>query len=112
MILNDNFADGTDISWIWDIDLGCFDLDGSKFVASGIRAEDMALRLKYAGIDAKSIIIEKNPVEAMKKLVAQSAKGEMSYVFPTYTAMMEVRSAFTNKKDRMSNMGKVTKHGI
>ncbi len=112
MILNDNFADGTDVSWIWDIDFECFDLSESKFVTSGIRAEDMALRLKYAGVDEKYILIEKDPIQAVKKLAANTKDGEMIYIIPTYTAMIEVRDYFTDKKDRMSNMGKVTKHGI
>lgn len=112
MILNDNFADGTDISWIWDVDFECFNLKDTKFVASGIRAEDMALRLKYAGIDEKYILVEKDPISAVRKLAANTKEGEICYILPTYTAMVEIRNAFIDKKDRMNNMGKVTKHGI
>lgn len=110
--LNDNFADGTDVSWIWDIDFESFDLSRDKIIATGIRAEDMALRLKYAGIDPKKIIIEKNPVIAMEKLVKVANAKEISFVFPTYTAMIEIRNAFSDKKDQMAELGKVTKHGM
>jgi UDP-N-acetylmuramyl tripeptide synthase len=49
LALNDNFADGRDISWIWDVDFEDFDLSRCFVVATGTRAYDMAVRLKYAG---------------------------------------------------------------
>jgi UDP-N-acetylmuramyl tripeptide synthase len=112
LALNDNFADGTDISWIWDVDFESLNLSGSNFVVSGIRAEDMALRLKYAGVGAKQIILEKNIIEAVNKTVEIAGSGDGCYIFPTYTAMMEVRSVFADKSDSLSELGKVTKHGI
>lgn len=112
LALNDNFADGTDISWIWDVDFESLKLKGSRFVISGIRAEDMALRLKYAGVPNDFMVIEKNIVEAVHKVVDQTKAGETCYIYPTYTAMMEVRSVFADKNDDLSELGKVTKHGI
>lgn len=110
--LNDNFADGTDVSWIWDIDFESENLSPHTFAASGIRAEDMALRLKYAGIDPKKIALEKNPAKAVSGLAKLTPKGETCYVFPTYTAMIEIRNAFSPKEDDLSELGKVTKHGV
>jgi UDP-N-acetylmuramyl tripeptide synthase len=110
--LNDNFADGTDISWIWDIDFESFDLTGHTFVVSGIRAEDMALRLKYAGVDAKRVMIEKDPVKATLALTKIPNKGETCFIFPTYTAMMDIRNAYTDKDDNLAELGSLTKRGV
>jgi UDP-N-acetylmuramyl tripeptide synthase len=110
--LNDNFADGTDVSWIWDIDFECFNLSKVQFVVSGIRAEDIALRLKYAGINEEQIISEKDPVAATEKTAELADSKEMFFVFPTYTAMMEIRNHFAPKNDQLAELGKVTKHGV
>lgn len=110
--LNDNFADGTDISWIWDIDFESLKTEGSRFVASGIRAEDIALRLKYAGVALKNITIKKVVAEAVNELIKETKTGDSCYIFPTYTAMMEIRSLFASKNDHLAELGKVTKHGI
>lgn len=112
LVLNDNFADGTDVSWIWDIDFEYFKLNGSKFITSGIRGEDMALRLKYAGINCDDCHLDKNPISATKKLAKLLGKNEIGYILPTYTAMVEIRSNFISKNDELCNMGKVTKRGI
>lgn len=111
-VLNDNFADGTDVSWIWDIDFESLDLSGSTFIVSGIRAEEAALRLKYAGVMPKNYRIINDPVEATKELAKSTANGEIGYLFPTYTAMMEIRSSIVSDDDTFSNIGKVTKRGV
>jgi UDP-N-acetylmuramyl tripeptide synthase len=111
-ILNDNFADGTDISWIWDIDFEYFKPEESLFVASGIRAEEIALRLKYAGVPVKSILVESNPIKAVEALAEKLETTEVGYLLPTYTAMMEIRGHFSSNTDELSNLGKVTKHGM
>ena len=81
-------------------------------MVSGIRAEDMALRLKYAGVKPENYKINKDPVAATRDLAALLKDGEMGYLFPTYTAMVEVRSNFASKDDSLCDMGKVTKRGI
>jgi UDP-N-acetylmuramyl tripeptide synthase len=110
--LNDNFADGTDISWIWDIDFESFDLTPHTFVTCGIRAYDMALRLKYAGVLADKIKVVEDPVEGAKTLAALPNTGERAYIFPTYTALMDIRNAYASKEDDLSELGKVTKRGV
>lgn len=110
--LNDNFADGTDVSWIWDIDFESFNLKDVEWVVSGIRSEDIALRLKYAGVDVKKIIIESDPVAAFEKTAQLAKAGEMFFVFPTYTAMMEIRGKYALEGDKLAELGRVTKHGI
>ena len=57
-LLNDRYADGTDISWIWDVDFEALARQSARFtriLVSGVRADDMALRLKYAGFDTGRI---------------------------------------------------------
>lgn len=110
--LNDNFADGTDISWIWDIDFENLNLKGSHFIATGIRAEEVALRLKYAGVKEEAIEVLKETTVATEKLMGLITEQETGYIFTTYTAMMEIRSDFIDKKDDLSGLGRVTKHGI
>ena len=60
---------------------------------SGIRAADMALRLKYAGIDA---VIQPEVAKAVGGLISDMKSGEIAFVLPTYTAMLEVRSVLAN----------------
>ena len=89
--LNDRGADGTDISWIWDADferlagLGGY-LTG--VTVSGDRAADMALRIKYAGIEPGHIRLMRSYDE-----IVSWAQGESSpvLIMPTYTAMLELR---------------------
>ena len=83
--INDNHADGRDVSWLWDSRLE--DLAGSDhtFGAGGIRAADMALRLKYAGIEAWA---EPDFREALHRAVSAAEPGSTVYVVPTYTALL------------------------
>jgi len=112
LALNDNFADGTDISWIWDIDFENLNLDGNLFICSGIRASDMALRLKYAGVLASNYVIESDSVKAAQLLFEKITEIQKGYIFPTYTAMMEIRGAFKIEGDELNDLGKVTKRGL
>ena len=89
--LNDRSADGTDISWIWDADfekLAGMSRRISRVIVSGDRAEDMRLRMKYAGVPEDRLTVEKD----YEKLT-QMLEGEKEEVFimPTYTAMLELR---------------------
>ena len=79
--LNDNAADGRDISWIWDADIQA----DSKIYAAGKRSGDMALRLKYSGMDAE---ITDDVLQTVLR-----CKGDV-FVVPTYTAMMAMRPKF------------------
>lgn len=57
MMLNDNIADGRDISWIWDVDFERIVQQTASLTVTGTRALDLGLRLKYAGIDAQAMNI-------------------------------------------------------
>lgn len=97
MILNDNFADGTDISWIWDADVNPIK-DGFKFFyVSGIRAQDMALRLKYEDFDLTRIKIINDVENAFEAAVKNTPQGETLYVLATYTGMLQLRNYLTRR---------------
>jgi len=90
--LNDNAADGRDISWIWDADVEVLSAQEArvlKIVCSGLRSADMALRVKYAGIDTEKIIIESDLKEGICATIKQ--QGEVSYILSTYTALFNCR---------------------
>ncbi|MGQ9572968.1 MAG: MurT ligase domain-containing protein [Dehalococcoidia bacterium] len=89
-LLNDDIADGRDVSWIWDVDFEMLAGQAALLMASGRRAADMALRLKYADIDANPTI-EENTEAALRKALTLTPEGERLYVIPTYTAMLQVR---------------------
>lgn len=66
-ILNDNVADGQDISWIWDVDFERMGGHTTTVVTAGTRALDLALRLKYAGLDESTIhIVPPVPLRSTK----------------------------------------------
>lgn len=88
-VVNDNFADGRDVSWLWDVAFEDMVIQDHRIASSGIRATEMALRLKYAGIS--SYDVEPSIKTSLSHFIAQlPAKGE-GYIIPTYTAMLEIR---------------------
>ena len=89
--LNDRAADGRDISWIWDADFeGLGALAGylEQVIVSGDRAEDMRVRIKYAGVDDRFIRVERDYETLVKSLEGETRPVCM---MPTYTAMLELR---------------------
>ncbi len=99
-IINDRIADGTDVSWLWDVDFEkmqpIFPLMDSVYV-SGTRAGDMAVRLKYCGMDTDKIEIERNYGRLIDKALADTPEGHTLYLLPTYTAMLDIRKHLKNK---------------
>ena len=91
-ILNDNPADGKDISWIWDAGLGSFrNIKNLKSIYfSGKRAEDMALRIKYTDNPLEAIKIDDDIPNAINKIIRED-NVEIVYLLPTYTAVFETR---------------------
>jgi UDP-N-acetylmuramyl tripeptide synthase len=67
-VLNNNIADGRDVSWIWDVDFERTVGQTATLVAAGSRALDLALRLKYAGVSQEEmIIVPPAPLRATKR---------------------------------------------
>lgn len=73
--INDNYADGRDISWLWDSDFEQLKDAQKLVITTGIRANDMATRLKYAGIPQDKIIVEPN-IKKQLILQVQTAKQQ------------------------------------
>ena len=94
--INDQVADGRDISWIWDIDFEeLAGQPGTVVFAGGSRAHDLAVRLKYAGIEAAVI---ENIEDAFDRLGALTAAGALPsdaavYAIANYTALPPVHAA-------------------
>lgn len=102
IIINDNYADGRDVSWLWDSDFEMLADYPSEIVVSGIRADDMAVRLKYAGVNPKQIITVYDIKSAIKyaiKTFPSDSKGQL-VIMPTYTALLEMQQIL-NKKNKI-----------
>jgi UDP-N-acetylmuramyl tripeptide synthase len=95
MALNDHIADGRDVSWIWDADFEVLAGRVRRVTCSGTRAEEMALRLKYAGIHAP-IDVERDLGHSLDAAVANAA-AERVYALPTYTALLELRDLLAGR---------------
>lgn len=97
VIINDRYADGTDVSWLWDVDFESLapTLGLEQWWVSGIRAFDMAVRLKYAGIADERVHVVRDPGAALEQMINQSPPETSVWVMPTYTALLEVRQYLT-----------------
>ena len=91
VLLNDQDADGTDISWIWDAEFESLARLGDRLrrvYVSGLRAADLFVRLKYAGIAPERIVLERDHTA----LVTALGQSEVPvFIMPTYTALLELR---------------------
>lgn len=88
-ILNDNIADGRDVSWVWDADFELLAAKVRRATCSGTRAAEMALRLKYAGIPDDRLHVVGEPRAGLDAALA-GGDGRL-FVLPTYTAMLDLR---------------------
>ncbi|MCJ7826146.1 MurT ligase domain-containing protein, partial [Patescibacteria group bacterium] len=111
LLLNDRIPDGTDVSWIWDVDFELLDNYHYPLIISGDRALDMGVRLKYAveisnlksqiskiKIKNQKYKIQKNLREATNEFISEIKDGETGWILATYSAMIDVRKILTGKK--------------
>jgi len=102
-VLNDNTADGRDVSWVWDADFEALAGRLARVTCSGTRAAEMALRLKYAGVPVDRLVVEPELSVALDRAVAA---GERRLVaIPTYTAMLELRRLLVERGVLGSSFG-------
>ena len=95
--LNDRIADGTDVSWIWDVNFEKLGEMGDKLrgiLVSGTRAGDMAKRLKHAGFPDECVRVLKGQGEMLDAALGQ---GAPVFIMPTYTAMLELRGIISQR---------------
>ncbi len=88
--INDDYADGRDVSWLWDADFERLQNTQKPIVVSGIRAKDMAVRLKYAGVPADKIIVEEDLKTAVEIVSSSDKMEENISILPTYTALLKL----------------------
>jgi UDP-N-acetylmuramyl tripeptide synthase len=89
--LNDEIADGRDVSWIWDVDFEPLLGGLERLVATGERAAELALRFKYAGVPASAIEVVPELEKALDRGLELTASGAELVALPTYTAMLSLR---------------------
>lgn len=94
-VLNDNIADGRDVSWVWDADFELLAGRVRRATCSGTRAAELAVRLKYAGVDAERIAVVPE-LEAGLDAASADGSGPL-YALPTYTAMLALRDLLTRR---------------
>ncbi len=94
ILLNDRIPDGTDVSWIWDVDFDQLFKTKCKVFISGDRCYEMAIRLK----DKKEYIYLYKDYKKAVNEMCNSLKNEKNYILPTYSAMLEVRNYLIGKK--------------
>ncbi|MGE3797657.1 MAG: MurT ligase domain-containing protein [Thermomicrobiales bacterium] len=95
--INDLDADGRDVSWLWDVDFEML-ADGTEPVATtGIRAADMANRLKYAGVETGRIrLLSPDLEDGLHSFVGSLGAGGQGFVLATYTAMLGLRKVIVD----------------
>jgi lipid II isoglutaminyl synthase (glutamine-hydrolysing) len=93
--LNDRKADGTDVSWIWDVDFEHLKGKARTVVPAGNRAHDMAVRLKYAEVDATEPETEAG--RALDSLIKATNEGDTVHLLCTYTAMLDLRAELVRR---------------
>jgi lipid II isoglutaminyl synthase (glutamine-hydrolysing) len=105
-ILNDKIADGRDVSWIWDADFELLAGRVRRVTCSGTRAPELALRLKYAGIDRSRIRVQADLPSALREAAADGWVGSDDtaplYALPTYTAMLALRELLVARGEARS----------
>ncbi len=95
--LNDEIADGRDVSWIWDVDFEPLLERLERVVVTGQRAAELALRFKYAGFDEGAIEVEPDLGRALDRGLELTPSGSELFVIPTYTAMLGLRRIVTER---------------
>ena len=97
-ILNDNIADGRDVSWIWDTNWEILKGKFNVINTSGTRAYDITLRLKYA--DMNNINVHEEIKTSIQKSIDNLDTKDTLLILPTYTAMLELQKIIGGKWSR------------
>jgi UDP-N-acetylmuramyl tripeptide synthase len=92
IMINDNYADGRDVSWLWDADFEYLKNTKNSIVVSGHRANDMAVRLKYAGVPTDKIVVINKISHSIEYLLNTLDINEKLTILPTYTALLKMQT--------------------
>ncbi|MDQ3571762.1 MAG: MurT ligase domain-containing protein [Actinomycetota bacterium] len=93
--LNDGIADGRDVSWIWDADFELLTGLVRRITCAGTRAPELALRLKYAGVQPELIHVEPGIEASLDRALADPP--DRLFALPTYTALLELRTLLASR---------------
>jgi lipid II isoglutaminyl synthase (glutamine-hydrolysing) len=103
VVLNDNIADGRDVSWIWDVDFELLAGRIRRVTCSGTRAAEAAVRMKYVGVSVSRIQVEPDLARALRAASADRADEDTPlYALPTYTAMLSLRELLVARGEASS----------
>ena len=105
-VLNDNIADGRDVSWVWDADFEVLAPRVRRATCSGTRAAELALRLKYAGVPVDRIAVEPDLGAGLDRAL-RGGDGRL-FALPTYTAMLELRDLLVAPAARPAELVRMT----
>jgi UDP-N-acetylmuramyl tripeptide synthase len=94
-VLNDNVADGRDVSWVWDADFEVIADRVRRVTCSGTRAAEMAVRMKYAGVPEGRIAVRESLAAGLDAAIGDG-DGPL-YALPTYTAMLALREELVER---------------
>jgi UDP-N-acetylmuramyl tripeptide synthase len=94
-VLNDNVADGRDVSWVWDADFEVLADRVRRVTCSGTRAAEMAVRMKYAGVPTERIVVRDDLAAGLDAAIGDG-DGPL-YALPTYTAMLALREELVER---------------
>ena len=102
-VLNDNVADGRDVSWVWDADFEVLAERVRRVTCSGTRAAEMAVRMKYAGVPPDRIVVRDALAAGLDAAIAEG-DGPL-YALPTYTAMLALREELVERGAAKGSFG-------
>lgn len=100
IVINDNYADGRDMSWLWDVDFAAL-ADHGVAMVSGTRGYDMALRLQYDEVLIENV---EPDIPAALKAFLQDPEPKPKIVFCTYTAMIKLRAEIKKYADTVERI--------
>jgi UDP-N-acetylmuramyl tripeptide synthase len=95
--LNDEIADGRDVSWIWDVDFEPLAEGLEHLIATGERAHELALRFKYGGVPSERIEVRSDLGDALDRGLALTPPGGELALLPTNTAMLALRKVVADR---------------
>ncbi|WP_249628775.1 lipid II isoglutaminyl synthase subunit MurT [Streptococcus uberis] len=96
VLLNANYADGIDTSWIWDANFELIqEMDITEINAGGVRHSEIARRLRVSGYDSRKISEKESLEEVMQAIEKQDSKH--AYILATYTAMLAFRELLASR---------------
>ena len=98
--INDDYADGRDVSWLWDVSFGRLNHLADAVTVTGVRAADMAVRLMYDGVTQLNVEADLSTATRRWVHALGSATGQ---IFATYTAMLQIRDELEQMSSEVNN---------